>query len=221
MATSGVYSLYKITNKQNGDFYIGVTSHSVESRFKDHIKHAKQKKNNGHFYRAINKYGADNFILETICKEYSRDAAVESEILLILDMNPAYNSTMGGDGTWGHKISPDGRRRMSEIHKGNKYNLGRKWSEDQKKSMSEKKKGCPAPTLSDKMKETRIENFRKSAALRRKPVICVNDGLSYDSISHAANIYNIDKSSISQICNKKRNSIFGLKFQFVESQNGN
>ena len=219
MSASQEYCLYRITNNQNGDFYIGMTSRDINSRWKEHIRHASKKINNGHFYRAINKYGSDNFSINIICKEKTKKAAIESEVLLILDMSPAYNSTLGGDGTWAHKITSEGRKKMSSVHMGNKYNLGRKWSEFQKKAMSDKKKGCAAPPLSEKMQKSRAENMRKSAASRRKLVLCINDSAVYASLSEASAAYSLDKSSVSQVCLGKRNSIFGLKFEYVGGGN--
>lgn len=220
MSISEEYSLYKITNRENGNFYIGVTSHPLKKRWDEHVRHAKNNVNNGIFYRAIRKYGKNNFSVELLFKEYNRKAAIESEILLILELNPAYNSTLGGDGTCGHKVSQETRKKMGKIHIGNKYNLGRKWTEEQKLLMSIKKKGCLAPIVSKKMQETRIKNCLDSSLSRRKSVICLNDKIIYSSVSDAGRAYNLHKSNISAVCNGKRNSVFGLKFSFLESQNG-
>ncbi len=70
--------IYKITNKINGDLYIGQTKSTIEKRFKQHIK-ASKKNSNNHFHNAINKYGADNFIveeIESVLNEYLNDREV-------------------------------------------------------------------------------------------------------------------------------------------------
>ena len=57
--------IYKITNKLNGDSYIGQTKSTIEKRFKQHIK-ASKKNSINHFHNAINKYGADNIVVKKI-----------------------------------------------------------------------------------------------------------------------------------------------------------
>lgn len=209
------YHIYKATNQVNGKFYIGMTSHTIEKRWGEHVRHARYKSNNGHFYRAIRKHGKDNFKIEVLFTENSKKSAVESEILMILDLSPEYNSTLGGDGTHGHLITPEGRKKMREANIGNKYNLGRKWTIEQRLHMSQKKKGCLAPPLSEKMILSRANNMRKSAISRRIKVLCLNDSVIYNSVTEAANAYSLNKSSVSKICLGKRNSAFGLVFQYI------
>ena len=57
--------VYKITNLQNGKVYIGKTIRTVSVRWEQHLKKAKQKINN-YLYDAMNHYGYDNFVMETI-----------------------------------------------------------------------------------------------------------------------------------------------------------
>lgn len=57
--------IYKIYNDINNKVYIGQTSKTVEDRFKEHIKQAK----NGtpyHLYNAMRKYGIEHFFVEEI-----------------------------------------------------------------------------------------------------------------------------------------------------------
>lgn len=57
-------AIYKITNKVNGKIYIGQTN-NPERRFSEHI-HGYSSCKNSLIHRAINKYGVNNFIFETI-----------------------------------------------------------------------------------------------------------------------------------------------------------
>lgn len=52
--------VYKATNKLNDKVYIGITTKTLRHRMSIHKKDAKVK--NTYFYRAIRKYGFDNFI---------------------------------------------------------------------------------------------------------------------------------------------------------------
>lgn len=58
-------SLYVITNKVNRKQYVGKTYDSAENRYKDHIRKSNSTINRP-LYRAINKYGKDNFSIEII-----------------------------------------------------------------------------------------------------------------------------------------------------------
>ena len=85
--------IYKITNTLNGDFYIGKTNRSVAERFSNHLSLSKTGET--HLYRAMRKYGKDNFVVETLEQTESPN---EREIELISQLNPHYNMTAGGDG---------------------------------------------------------------------------------------------------------------------------
>ena len=58
--------IYKITNKLNKKVYIG-QSVNIEIRFKDHkSKQKRDREPNSHLYRAIEKYGIENFDFEIL-----------------------------------------------------------------------------------------------------------------------------------------------------------
>jgi group I intron endonuclease len=89
-------SIYRITNKVNGKFYIGKTTKSVEQRFKTHIY--KSKKQNTYLYRAMRKYGVDQFVIEQLELVEHQDLLNEKEKYWIAQLSPQYNMTKGGDG---------------------------------------------------------------------------------------------------------------------------
>ena len=71
--------IYKITNIINNKIYIGKTSYSVEDRFKQHIKDSvKDRCEKRPLYNAMNKYGVENFTVETI-GEYPEEQLNEKE----------------------------------------------------------------------------------------------------------------------------------------------
>ena len=93
--------IYKITNSLNGKIYIGKTLQTPEERFKEHIRDSKKERcEKRPLYDAINKYGAENFLLETI-EECSDNIVNEREIYWIeyyQSFKYGYNATKGGDG---------------------------------------------------------------------------------------------------------------------------
>ncbi len=85
--------IYQITNKINGDFYIGKTSKSMVERFNRHFQN--HKNGNTYLYKAMRKYGFHNFQIEVL--EHT-ELLNEREMYWIETLNPQYNMTIGGDG---------------------------------------------------------------------------------------------------------------------------
>jgi group I intron endonuclease len=91
--------IYKITNNINNKAYIGKTIRSIEERWSEH-KQESQRSKNRPLYRAINKYGVENFSIEQI-EECIIDELSDREIYWINVFNTyhnGYNATYGGDG---------------------------------------------------------------------------------------------------------------------------
>ena len=94
--------IYKITNIVNKKQYIGVTSSSMAERWKQHLYKYNAP---GHtyeypLYRAMRKYGTENFYCEQI-EEVDNDILSEREIYWIDFYNTyekGYNATRGGEG---------------------------------------------------------------------------------------------------------------------------
>ena len=94
--------IYKITNDINEKVYIGKTSSSIETRWRQHRDDANtQTKNHRPLYSAIRKYGIEHFFIEQI-EEVQTDAiACEREKYWIEyygSFKNGYNATKGGDG---------------------------------------------------------------------------------------------------------------------------
>ena len=95
--------IYKIVNQINQKMYIGQTTVTVERRWQKHISDSKRKElQNRPLYKAFNKYGIENFLIEII-EECSNDILAEREKFWILHFNTCsgegYNATFGGDGS--------------------------------------------------------------------------------------------------------------------------
>lgn len=88
--------IYLVTNKVNNKKYVGQTRYSPEFRWKQHI----YKNDGSYFHNAIQKYGPDNFKLETL-EECDINLLDEKEIFYISKYDTfdnGYNLTIGGDG---------------------------------------------------------------------------------------------------------------------------
>ena len=89
--------VYKITNCINQKIYIGQTSFSIEKRWKEHIqdiyKHLDRP-----LYRALAKYGVENFIIELIEETDFPNEREEYWIQYYQSFHNGYNVTTGGEG---------------------------------------------------------------------------------------------------------------------------
>ena len=117
---TGMYEgyIYKITNKINNKVYIGQTSVTVKVRYGSHLTEAKNEDGcDFHLYRAMRKYGVDNFVVDIIetlscsIKEELKDVLNDKEMYYISKYNSTnpnygYNMTKGGDTTSIYNMKP-------------------------------------------------------------------------------------------------------------------
>lgn len=94
--------VYLITNKINNKKYVGKTTQSIEKRWQEHISDSKKERCEIRpLYRAIRKYGIENFFIEEI-EKCDVDILSEREQYWIQYYNTykdGYNATIGGDGS--------------------------------------------------------------------------------------------------------------------------
>ena len=96
--------VYKITNKVNGKVYIGQTSETLQKRFSRHMGY-QALEHDTKFYRAVRKYGKDNFTIEQIDTAKTQKELDEKEVKWIKyysSVEEGYNSNdrqgkVGGD----------------------------------------------------------------------------------------------------------------------------
>lgn len=136
---SMTYYVYKITNNNNGKYYIGKTN-DLEKRWYNHVYCALVNKENTYFYNAIRKHGALNFSIKQIEECDTEELALEQEIFWINELNArergiGYNMTNGGDGVSGLVHSEESKQKQREKM------LGRKHSLEHNKKISESNKG--------------------------------------------------------------------------------
>ena len=101
--------IYKITCLVNGKVYIGQTSETIEKRFKRHVGYQKDE-HDTKFYRAIRKYGMENFVIEQIDTANNQEELDDKEIYWINfydSVNSGYNTKTskgkcGGDTLTNH-----------------------------------------------------------------------------------------------------------------------
>lgn len=119
--------IYKITNNTNGKSYIGQTSESLQRRFARHMGYQKDQ-NDTKFYRAVRKYGVENFSIEGIDCAKTQEELDEKEIYWIDRLDTYYNGynskkskgKCGGDTLSNHKNILEIKHKISQSKIGDK-----------------------------------------------------------------------------------------------------
>lgn len=156
--------VYRITNIVNHKVYIGVTE-NFDKRCREHLCAAKIVAKP--LYRAMRKYGIENFLFEVIA-EGDRDLEM-SYITEYRSKNPkyGYNLTDGGEGTVGYSPSLEARQKMREAKLGRKLtnehkqkikakHIGTKRSDETKAKIAKKllnNKNFAGKTFTDEVKQ--------------------------------------------------------------------
>ena len=109
--------IYKYTNLINGKIYIGKTYHLNKRKYEH-----KHREVNTYFHNAIKKYGFENFKYEVIAQTDNDKTLNFLERYYIRKFNSfgenGYNLTLGGEGTLGYNFSEEQKKKMSEVRKG-------------------------------------------------------------------------------------------------------
>lgn len=209
--------IYKIENLINGKKYIGKTElPDPQDRWYEHKKAAtRQHEQTRALYRALNKYGIDNFLFEVIESDVSVEELANREIFWIDYYNSyheGYNETLGGDGC-SYLCLPEDEickyyLQRKSIHATADY-FGHDFLTIKKVLIKngihfytpqeiQKLTACKAVMQLDKETEEIIKVF--------------------PSIQAAENATGNSKH-ISQVCNGKRKSAAGYKWKYVEPNN--
>ena len=94
-----MYNVYKIVNSINDKVYIGRTIHTLNYRWKGHLK-CLERGDMRHLYCAMRKYGVENFRIELIEECTSYTEMVEKEVYYCDKYNAysnGYNMTTAGE----------------------------------------------------------------------------------------------------------------------------
>lgn len=204
-----MYHIYMHKNKINGKVYIGETCQELKNRWKS----GKAYKTCTYFNQAIEKYGWDNFehiILES--GDWTLEEAFEKEqyyICLYESNNPdkGYNIKDGGY----RSISPNALPAALEWMKEHpEFGIAR--AQDMLKWQAEH----PEEALA-----FRRENVKKATAARKKPVICIETGVIYESATEAARQVGAQQGKICMVCRGQRNKAGGYHWKYYNEEEEN
>lgn len=134
--------IYSYINLVNGKRYIGQTINEEQRKYQHYNAAFKSKKDNK-FYRAMRKYGYDNFHYEVLNTLFRRHFETDLEFYKAIDnseiyfitnfdsLNNGYNLTSGGGGVRDYVYTDEVKLKMSNGKKGKiSNNKGKIWSEE-------------------------------------------------------------------------------------------
>lgn len=167
--------IYKITNKVNNKCYIGQTKTSINKRYVNHKSESRRTKIDTPLYRAMRKYGVDNFEvsvvieIKTNTKEELTETLNELEMHYIEKLKPAYNAAPGGLGSTGVPWTEERKEKFKKLMSGeNNPCFGKPKSEETRKKLSEALKGRIITEETRKKTSETMKGVPKSEETRKK-----------------------------------------------------
>ncbi len=212
--------VYMATNIANGKRYIGITRLGLLKRSRTHFNNAKadaDRHRPSRFYHAIRKYGAQAFRFEELVSCDTYEEARRQERLKIASLRPEYNLTFGGEGVLGHRHSPGAKNRMSRAKKGRAPWAKGACPPEVREKLSRSaaaRKGTFSEESRAKMRAH--QNYKRANAKRERPVLCIDDGFAFRSLSAASIYYGLHRAAIEHCCAQRSKTCGGRVFRYVD-----
>lgn len=195
-------------NKTNNKKYVGITKQKPERRWKNGQGYYS-KNNQTYFWKAIKKYGWNNFDHKILEDNLSFEQAKDKEryyIKLYSSSNAlyGYNLTLGGDGFLGMHRSEETKEKIRKSLKGKytkekSYWYGKHLSKETIEKQKETKRNKPYHHT-EEWKRNHSEQLKGANNLNARKVQCINTNIIFDCIKDAAKFYNTDNSRIGKCC---------------------
>jgi group I intron endonuclease len=207
--------VYKAINKLNGKVYIGITTKTLEHRKSIHKRDSKTK--HTYFYRAIRKYGFDNFEWEVVDTATTIEELHEKEVFYIKqydsfdNKDKGYNATSGGGSLY--QITEEERLARSERAKGENNPMygtksplaGTKFSDEHKAKISNALKGSYRP---------HVIGGNNPAAKR---VRNIDTGEEFDTLTEAGKSCNKSRQNIGVACRSNgKKTAGGFRWEYID-----
>jgi group I intron endonuclease len=224
--------VYKVTNKINGNFYLGQTVGTAQERLLIHFRDVKQ---NGHlpFYRAIAKYGKENFQTKVLYKAHSQEDMDEKEAKLIAYFKitceeKLYNIADGGQGLGFNRLINaektidilTGQTFDSAKDMARYYGLSYVFTLNLLNGKALSKKGYVF-RYEDKEKsllaDARAEKLPKHKSLPKK-IVCLETGKVFTSTKIAAQEMGISRTAINNNLKGRSKTAGKLSFKYSSDQ---
>lgn len=190
----------------SGKRYIGQSSNLKDRKRKFLLFDRVYTKEKSKIENARRYYNNCEYWDYAIIEYCTKDDLNKKEIYYIEKYNTfklGYNSSIGGEGSRGYKLSESQKEKIRLIH------IGKKLSEEHKRKLSEIGKG----------RKQNIEWINKRIEKKKKTIFQIdlktNEVIKeWDSIINASKTLGISKEHICNSCKEKRKSAGGFKWQY-------
>ena len=205
------YLIYLHRNKINGKCYVGQTNQKPEARWGGWGQRYSDQE---YFYRAIQKYGWDNFEHIILEENIPQEFVDEREIY------------------WGgyyHALAPEGyslhlgsytNHIESELAKNNRSEVSQKnWENEQYRQKVIEGRKKMWEEASDEIKTKMLANLDRTGIgglAKSKKVLCVETNIVYPSTREAERQTNVKHNNIANVCNGKRQTAGGFHWRYIE-----
>lgn len=206
--------IYKATNLINNKVYIGQTTKTLEERMKRHKQDSK--KLDTYFYRAIRKYGWENFKWEIIHDNIQTEDELdnlEAYYISLYDSfdnkEKGYNTQSGGKH---FKVTQEEKLKRKLRASGNKNPMygkpgtwkGKHFTSEHKQKISNALKGKSKP------------EFKGGLNPSAKQIINITTGEIFDCVKDASLAYNISTSSLFNNLSKRTMTCCGCIWEYYD-----
>ena len=236
------YCVYMHTSP-SGKSYIGITCRKPpEKRWSNGNGY---RRGHPYFWKAICKYGWNNFRHSILFDGLTQQQACEKEQEMITlydttNPNKGYNMTSGGEGKGGYITSEETKHKISQSRIGrftgkdnpnygnhkiagqNNPFYGKTHSEETKKKLKQIATGRPSPMKGKHFSDKARNNMKLGAQNRCKPVMQYDlDGnliATYRSLSEAHEVTGYNKSNISACCLGRTKTCNGFIWRYKSNE---
>ncbi len=181
--------VYKITNLDTGDFYIG-QSKNINRRWKEHFSRWIASAHSQKFQDDINQYGEAGFSFQVI-EECEPEILLERERYWINTLHPSYNTI-----TDGHVVSEETRSKISASLAGKKQSP--ELVEKRRQAIIERHKTFP---------QTNSGHYKKVAVEDTNVIV-------FESVKACAEYLGVDASTMTHAL-KRGGNVKGKKVWYV------
>ena len=232
--------VYSLTNHVNSKIYVGVTSRTIDERWKEHLG-CSMKKPKYAIHHAIAKYGELNFSINELQFCNSVEELFDAEKKWIIQLRThisqnGYNMTFGGEGVIGHIITDEQKQKMSIAHKGKTFSelhclhisqaktgkrLGVKLTDSHKKKISIATKGKIVSEETKNLISNALKGKKRTYAQTTcMQVIQIKDDMQtacFNSIHDAARSISkiASASNILYCCKGIRKKAYGFEWKYA------
>ena len=205
--------IYKITNLVNNKEYIGKTERTINQRWQEHIRESQKPNPSRALYRAIQKYGIDNFICTQIIETNNPEEDEKYYIDLYNTYKNGYNETLGGDGACYLNLPEN---EVCDFYLKNK-NI----------KHTAEHFGCDRGSVKKILKRNNIELFDQSTTMLNiiSQEVAQLDKNTEEVIKIWPSVHNASiafgTKHIGSVCKGKRKTAVGFKWKYVSDLNLN